>query len=1162
MEKLFFDIKICYKWLSKNKSCGSECSYISSIIEVWQMSFRIKKNLPIFLLLILLIPIFVMGQEPEDILYEIFLSTNLPESYRQFYNRYKSRLELNKKIKESQNSKSGSKTLWFAEQLTDRNNILSSGLIKEAERRFRIELEGNLISLSVWELVGIVQSPEGDFYICGNGDGKYWGLDGRIKSCWLGVVVKIDNIGRKIWQRIYRDITDFVEITGITVDDESNVYLSVHTGPIGEEKEKIVKYDKNGNLKSEVVLPIELMWSPIIRGVIYSDDGSIICAYDRWIEGGDFYLSRGVCAGYYDKHLNFILTRVVLNDSYVNENAFGGIVKDRLGNVYIGGASISSLAHFGRYFVTDLIGNTKYYDFMREEGRVEMKITGLPTGVGILGSEMGSDNRSQMIVINSSEITWKRILKPRPYIFYSGFSADSLGNIYIGGYTDNYYAMVIKLDSLNGNRRSEIVYDKGYGADLVFIDSLDKINVIGWGEDVNELFFVRYKVEDTIPPSAIRDLSIYKCSEDSIQLTFTAPGDDEDIGQAVSYDIRYSKEPILTDEDFYYSAEKVEDVPVLGAAGTKEIITINNLEPDTQYYFAIKAIDDACNISDISNCVSGRTTGWDSEPPSAITDLSVLDCSTGSVTLSWSASGDDGNEGDILGGKYIIVYDKNYPFSTNQIVISTDTKPGNKETFTVGGLEPGEQYYFALKTVDDAGNESKLSNVVSARTLLDVPYFNQHDVPWGGDLYDKTTFYFTRKGCAVTSLAMVINYYAKLLNKPQIMTDPGKLNRWLTENDGYEIWRDATDGKLKANVIWKMIYKFTDKLVAFDSLIEGRNDKLLNEDLINKMPVILAVNDNKHFVVCTGSTPLRGYTINDPDSRALTELRFYAGNYSGLRRFKPGPVDVSNLLVYAHSPVEISVVDSEGNKTGFDKSLGKVEQIPNSVYTWETEYILEEEEEWYTPYPYPFHKMKIIDIGRPSTGYYTLNVLGIDDGEYKVSVYCFDYDGGMTKKEFLGKISKGEIRNIFINYTPSPQERSEIFEDSTPPVTEIVIEGAKFVFKDVTYITPSSLIKFESTDPVVGEGASGVKYTEYRIDGSSWTVYKVPFTITQEGQHTIEYRSVDNVGNVEWVKKNDLFVNLVCEYALVGADKIKLTGKIDVDGNIRSNNKIYLTGYV
>jgi cytoskeletal protein CcmA (bactofilin family) len=66
----------------------------------------------------------------------------------------------------------------------------------------------------------------------------------------------------------------------------------------------------------------------------------------------------------------------------------------------------------------------------------------------------------------------------------------------------------------------------------------------------------------------------------------------------------------------------------------------------------------------------------------------------------------------------------------------------------------------------------------------------------------------------------------------------------------------------------------------------------------------------------------------------------------------------------------------------------------------------------------------------------------------------------------------------------------------------------------------------------------------------------------QRRQHIIEYRSIDNASNVEEIKSSVLFVTELPNYALVGTEKINLSGKIDVEGGIRSNDKVYLIGDV
>jgi hypothetical protein len=43
----------------------------------------------------------------------------------------------------------------------------------------------------------------------------------------------------------------------------------------------------------------------------------------------------------------------------------------------------------------------------------------------------------------------------------------------------------------------------------------------------------------------------------------------------------------------------------------------------------------------------------------------------------------------------------------------------------------------------------------------------------------------------------------------------------------------------------------------------------------------------------------------------------------------------------------------------------------------------------------------------------------------------------------------------------------------------------------------------------------GVERTEYRVDGGEWATYSAPFSVTEPGAHTVEFRSVDQRGNAE-----------------------------------------------
>jgi len=91
----------------------------------------------------------------------------------------------------------------------------------------------------------------------------------------------------------------------------------------------------------------------------------------------------------------------------------------------------------------------------------------------------------------------------------------------------------------------------------------------------------------------------------AVTLTWTAPGDDGSIGQATSYDLRYSTTPI-TDGNFS-TATAVTGLSAPAPAGSTETTTVTGLQPNTSYFFALKTSDEANNVSALSN-VATKTT--------------------------------------------------------------------------------------------------------------------------------------------------------------------------------------------------------------------------------------------------------------------------------------------------------------------------------------------------------------------------------------------------------------------------------------------------------------------------------------------------------------------------------------------------------------------------
>jgi Tol biopolymer transport system component len=221
-------------------------------------------------------------------------------------------------------------------------------------------------------------------------------------------------------------------------------------------------------------------------------------------------------------------------------------------------------------------------------------------------------------------------------------------------------------------------------------------------------------VADTIPPGSVTDLTITSTTLDGATLSWTAPGNDGAEGRAVAYDLRYAT--VLITDQTWDASIPVQDPPLPAAAGAPESFAVSGLETGQTYYFALKTADGRPNWSALSNVASGRIV--DITPPARVTDLRVPATTSHSVTVSWTAPGDDGTVGTAA------QYDLRYATATItegtwEVAMSVQGVPaprtaGTRESFTVAGLEAGRLYFFALKTADGAPNWSALSTVISA----------------------------------------------------------------------------------------------------------------------------------------------------------------------------------------------------------------------------------------------------------------------------------------------------------------------------------------------------------------------------------------------------------------------------------------------------------------
>lgn len=135
---------------------------------------------------------------------------------------------------------------------------------------------------------------------------------------------------------------------------------------------------------------------------------------------------------------------------------------------------------------------------------------------------------------------------------------------------------------------------------------------------------------------------------------------------------------------------------------------------------------------------------FDPIPPAPITDLVACNPTSESVTLYWTAPGDNGRFMGLV-KNYTLKYSSNpitelnfdsaITYNHNWINFAS---AGDHESRVITGLSLNTKYYFALKAIDEAPNNSSISNVVNVTTIIldgskQYNYIPTWNCTWGGN---------------------------------------------------------------------------------------------------------------------------------------------------------------------------------------------------------------------------------------------------------------------------------------------------------------------------------------------------------------------------------------------------------------------------------------------
>ncbi|MDI6642079.1 MAG: hypothetical protein QME68_07200, partial [Elusimicrobiota bacterium] len=148
----------------------------------------------------------------------------------------------------------------------------------------------------------------------------------------------------------------------------------------------------------------------------------------------------------------------------------------------------------------------------------------------------------------------------------------------------------------------------------------------------------------------------------------------------------------------------------------------------------------------------------------------------------------------------------------------------------------------------------------------------------------------------------------------------------------------------------------------------------------------------------------------------------------------------------------------------------------------------------------------------------------IDSGNWIKYIDKFSFQEHQIYSEGTHSISYYAVDNVG---NIEQYKSLTVIVDNTPPITTISISNPKYSFDNKLWVSSNTQFSLSAIDG--GLIPSGVKSTEYKVDNGLWQIYDVTqgfkLAFYSEGYHTISYRSVDNVNNLEQEKTLEVIID-------------------------------------
>ncbi|MFH1279734.1 MAG: fibronectin type III domain-containing protein [Candidatus Eisenbacteria bacterium] len=220
---------------------------------------------------------------------------------------------------------------------------------------------------------------------------------------------------------------------------------------------------------------------------------------------------------------------------------------------------------------------------------------------------------------------------------------------------------------------------------------------------------------DVTPPAAIADLAALPGNGfGEARLTWTATGDDSTSGRALSYDLRWSPQPINPEVWPAGTTKLYTGTPL--PAGGGETYTFAGLPAGSTVWFALTAQDDGGNESDLSNIVPLDLPADTIAP--VLTNIRTENVTDGSAEVAWTTN--ESSDGEVRYGLT----------DSYEIGLVGEESGGTSHRVTLSGLAPVTLYHYRVRSTDGAGNASESGDrtFVTAEEAVGVPVISHLNI--------------------------------------------------------------------------------------------------------------------------------------------------------------------------------------------------------------------------------------------------------------------------------------------------------------------------------------------------------------------------------------------------------------------------------------------------